>query len=371
MPDPLKTTPAPAAPEQGPALASAAPPQQNQPQVPAPQPSGLDAYDLGDTRIQIDDAVATVTGSAPAPPRDDKGRFTSSTVPPGTVEPELPPSSPQMSQYLIGLAKDMGFSDEEIKGSTPQQLERDIYVINRRLRSETKADARLELLDGGGRSPAGERTTTPQPATPAQEPEWYEYEEDDPEKPGIKIKRSMADELHPAIIKVLDRLHKQNKELSEQVKHLSAAEQGRQAEAFYSEIDRLFVSRPDIFGDKPAPQMKPEEPHFQKRGAIVRLMKTFEKGNMQERWDRAVKMTYGDAAPAKPAPAPTPPPTPPPQNGSRISQETWDKAGLAAPTHRNGASEPTGPERAAKNLAAKLREFEVADDEQADKDFRP
>lgn len=370
MPDPLTTVPAPAPTVQGSAPASAAPPPQNQPQVPAPQPSGLDAYDLGDTRIQIDDAVATVTGSAPAPtPRDPaSGRFTK----PDDSPPEIPAASPQMSQYLIGLAKDMGFSDEEIKGSTPQQLERDIYVINRRLRSETKADARLELLDGGGRSPAGERTTTPQPATPAQEPEWYEYEEDDPEKPGTKIRRSMAEEIHPAIVKMLDRLHKQNKELVETVKHLSAAEQGRQAEAFYSEIDRLFVSRPDIFGDKPAPQMKPEEPHFQKRGAIVRLMKTFEKGNMQERWDRAVKMVYGDAAPAKPAPAPTPPPTPPPQqNGSRISQETWDKAGLAAPTHRNGASEPTGVEKATKTLQAKLREFEVADDEQADKDFRP
>jgi hypothetical protein len=367
VPDPLTNSAAPAQPVQGPAPAPAVLPPQGSPPAPVSPPSGLADYDLGNTDITFEEPpVAAMQASAPPPlpPRDPQtGQFTKPAA------PEIPAASAQHSQYLINLAKDMGFTDYEIAQSPRETLERDIYVINRRLRAEARQEARADAVQSGGQSADGGAMP---PSAPVPEPEWDDEELDDGAGNKVKVK----DALHPSLTKIIGKLVKQNKELAEAIKHLSAAENNRQAETFYTAIDRLFISRPELFGDKTATQLKPDDPHMRKRAAIVRLMKTFDKGTMQERWQAAVRDLYGDSTPpASPAarpPAPAPSPAPAPQNGhSRITPEQWDAGSLAAPTHRNGAADPPGTEKATKALAAKLRELDATDDEAADANFRP
>ncbi len=334
-------------------------------ELPAAPNHRIDQYDLGDTGIFVD------TGSSPPPieptvedktprQRNELGQFLPvepSSVPPGTA-------AQKHSEYSVLQAKDLGFSDDEINSATPDQLAREIYLVTRKLRQETRTDTRADAIEGHGKPP-----TVPGGTPDQKEPDfdWGEGPEYDDGVATGKTVKYKDDMIAAPLVNVIKRQDKALAELKAQVSQLLGVEQSRQKEAFFTEIDQMFVSKPEIFGDKAGSQMKPDDPLFQKRGAIVLLMNAMKSGSAKERWNKAVKMVYGDAAP----PSQKPPQTPQAESASRITPEQWAGSALPRPTHRNGAPEPAGVDRAAKNMEAKLRELESTDDEAADKDFRP
>ncbi len=277
-----------------------------------------------DSPSQVNEQSAEV----PPPPadsraRDEAGRFV----------------KPTHDANLIELALDLGVPQEEIDASSPTELTRLVKLLNKqalRSRNATTEDARR-----------------PEPPAP-------EFDDDSPL--GIEGEEEIA----PQILKGMKA---QRKELRELRQHIQAGERQRQDESNTAYADRMFSEHgdPAKVGSGGVSALKANSPEQLLRLAAVdtaiRLAGQGATAAQQiAKLPEALKM-LGAVKGAAPVTDPT-------ALELQARREAWDQGGLRTPTHRKPREEPFGPKRAARAVAAHLRDKNGSVDE-TDEDSLP
>jgi len=226
-----------------------------------------------------------------APPRGPDGRFL-----PRDQAPEAPKPSPRFRR----IAVDLGFSDEEIDGSTPEVLE---AMVHERQRAILYRENR-------------------QPDSPVQTPPpVIDWGKDEDGKPMAEA------DIHPGVANAMKEMARQIADLRNL---LHQSNQARVNETVDQQVERFFTEANDArYGKGPVSHTSQE---YQRRMTIIqeairlagpkadikqRLAKLSEaKSNIESLWG-------------------TPAPTPPAPNTQTPEQKRWANAGLAMPTNRN------------------------------------
>jgi hypothetical protein len=325
-------------------------------------PKVEDPYDLGDTELHLRHETEPLVGEGPKAPestpteeplptepyRDKNGKLHDPVT--GAFLPEpVEPSPPSHPAWLAQQAADLGFDEEDLAQPTATLTKQ----VNRllRQRDQLRADQSTQRTLEEGR-------VKPQP--PAAEPadEYEQYKE----------------EVAPQILDLLRKQDAKIKALEALGQRLSSVEQfqeQRKHESRTQWIDRLVADdgREALFGKGPIAQLKPNSPELFRRQAVVDQARrmTGEKAEPKD-WipkiPEAIELLFG----AKPTAPPTPAPTASKQKktGQRITPEQWEAAALQPPSHRNGAAEPKGEQKAIAALDAKMREAGIHPDQHDD-----
>jgi hypothetical protein len=309
----------------------------------------LEQYDLGDSSFDPDlDAAPEPLRGAPQPGQAGSGESS-----PASAAPSLPPRDEQgrflprreASQRQLSIARNLGFSDEELQDVDADVLEERIVGATRALRSYQGENRSLGerqssagSLEGGETAEAG-----------AQEDEDVDIEE--------------RESIHDPILHTLDRYNRRLKALEAIVAQQQQSEQRRANETAVETADRVIFARyPHIYGAGTLKDIKAESrDHDRRRAVWARAQK--EQGTLEERFEKAHEYLYGGLGgeaeegepPARGRQAA------PRRNG--YTAEEWAEAGTAVPTQREGAKEPKGTRRAEKGVRDYLRRTGLSLDE--------
>jgi hypothetical protein len=237
----------------------------------------------------------------------------------------------------LALAGDLGLSEEEIRTTSPEALEQVVYHLQRQLLRERR-DKSIQ--------------TTVAEEQPATAPDSV------PSPDGLLgIDESQYD---AGLVGVLKAQATKIQELERRLGQVQGFQQARVRESLAEQCDRAFVKHKAVLGDGRGIDMTADDPHFLRRKAVLELVdKGPKKGSLPDRIDRAVEILFGQrAAPALGrggVSADERPQTPP----SPFEAE-WREGGLVRPTHRSGAGEPKGREKAEQAVATYLEQQRVA-----------
>lgn len=317
--------------------------EQAQQQQPAIDPAD---YDIDASRTDLQTPAAGT--EKPAQERNPDGTFKS---------PE--PEAPVHPGYLVELARDFGFTDDEINGMPTDLLGRNVQILRQReAQRQRTLSAEYQLQNP--------RVPQPAPAPPQPEPE-------------IDLGIDEA-EFGPEIVKVLKKVKgdsiKEARALREELAQVKAQQAQVQQTATANHLDAAFDLVGDefkhIYGVGSAGEIGQSDPDSVTR-RVSDIKALMAKGinpfamspkALAGKIKQYAAPLYKVTAPAKPVVDPyADAGVPTPTNGKtkpRISQEEWDNAGLAKPTSRKGAAEPDGTEKAIRNLEAKQRELGVS-----------
>ncbi len=302
-------------------------------------PSAADLYDLGDTSADpvLDSPVqseappvAPVAGEAeasasqrPTPPRGEGGRF---------VKPEDAP--PAHSRQTLRLARDLGISEEEIAGTSPEALDTAVYYANQALIRQGREMSRQAAMTGAQeRQPAVQQTEAPK--APPLAPDFNE------------------DDYDPGLMGVI-------KHLKQRLDRMEGLEAQRLGQDLTQQCDRAFARHASILGKGDYHAIKQGSPEMTRRAAVIALARSFEGADsVDAKIDRAVQILYGTAGAAAPAETATP------------QAEEWRRGGVARPTHRAPSAEPPGEQKAMRTAARILREAGGGDNGVDDYDAFP
>ncbi len=307
------------------------------------------AADLGDHEFDPELDTPLVPASPAKVPKDPKtGRFTKQVV----------ESAQQHSKSLSKLAKDYGFSDEEIAESSSEQLHErihDRHVERQRWQSD-RAEQRYIQNTPDGASVA--QTPVPQTSSAGQ-PQSGKVSDPSPESEPAFDRQQYDD----GLVKVLDYLLDKVKEVG--ILRLQVAQhhghiQGQIVRTATQQYDEAYARHPALFGTKSFDKLDKKSPEMLKRYAIHNLITSEafkgEKGTIQELVDKATGILFGTTEEEPPQT-----PIPRPRNG-RPTPEEWDSGGLARPTQRSSPPEPKGTRRAERAVSAKMRESGFTDE---------
>jgi hypothetical protein len=297
------------------------------------QDSLIEQYEVGDesvsvsTPVEISSATTTVETPAVLPPRDEAGRF---------VKPITPDQAhTSHTAYLVRIAKNLGFSDEEIQGIPPETLGLAVAKVQ-----ETKQAERREA--------SAERTQHEAAAQSRQSSGIP------PVPPQIDKFELPDEEYDDKLLGVLKRQDKELKALRAELQQLRNVEINRQNETLTQKLDRLFAGQPkERFGDGPGKKLDGKSPEMKRRMAVLREMETLGPGDIEDHFQKAVKTIYGDSKPVEANPI----------KELEERQEQFRNGGVARPTHRNGAPEPKGVSKATSSVAEVLKEMGAASSE--------
>ena len=293
--------------------------------TPAPagsaQPSLVAQYELGD------DAPA---GPAPAPAGESAAA--TAAAPPSEPIPAPAPSSgpprgpdgrfvPKASDLLVRQAKSLGLSDAEIAEADPADLRAAVQALS----SERLLAAHARAIEAAG--PARGQEPPPSPAAPPAD------------DLGLK-----DEDWHPDLLRVVRQLHRQNQELRAQVAEIGGWAQRQQQEAVHEQIDRWFAKNESRYGKGSRHDLGKDNPDLLRRKALLSLAEHMPPGALEQRLAQAEAILYPAA---KPEPKP---------QGPSPAELAWSQGALARPTHRSGAAEPRGTERAVAGVQSYLRE---------------
>jgi hypothetical protein len=324
--------------------------------IAAPAPKQAESvaasYDLAElereesTEGAADDGIAAVT-------------------PPSPAEPKAPPP-PKHAPHTLRMAADLGIPQADIDGASAEELGRLVYHLHRQVLTEARESRRQEAQNG-------RQNVQPAVVAPPQAPDGPDWGKDDNGKafteadyaPGVA-----------AVIKKSHALEKKVQDLEARLEALGSREQARERESAGDRIDRLFDSLGDEgakrFGKGTWRDFTEDSPEYQRRMAVLLLMDKDRRGSLEARFKRAHDTIYGgvvlpDGASAKGGKGaePTPPPTRPKRPDGTFKSDSelndderaWMNGGLARPTQRKGAPEPTGTKKAEKAVEAALKEM--------------
>jgi hypothetical protein len=277
---------------------------------------------------------------------DDAGVNTSTPAAPSTPTAAAPapkPAAPAHSAVSLHLAKQLGITDAEIADSTPKELDR----LVQRLHDQREELRREHVIAQAKTAPKpdaqGLRTTAEAPKPDEPVLAWGNDEDGNP------IKES---DIHPGLVSVFKAQAKELADLKKLVGQMVNREIGREQQTQAQKLDGLFGSNPDQFGDGSAEKVKTADPmKFQRRLALLAVMKALQSGTMEERFAEASEILYGKAAPAV-ATAPTasgsseakrttPPQDPEtgkfvkaPKAGAIHDADEWENGATELPTNR-------------------------------------
>lgn len=302
-------------------------------------------YELGDSELdpELDQHPAPTSPSREdETPRGPDGRFL-----PRAPEAPPEPAKPKHSPRLVRMAKDLGMAPEDIDALSADDLENEVYILQRELAAVVASNRANNYVKQPEDPLAPD--TKPRPANKDEQPK-DEFALDLPEF----VDADLANVLKSAFGAQAKRIA----ELENHVKHLYGAEIRRQHETRNQTIDRVFdeFADPATFGKGPGARMTADSPEFMRRRALLSVVQLMAKepGTLEDKMHKVRATLYPTQAKATATPAPEPEPAP--TNGSRITPEQWNEAALAQPTHRE-MREPKGERRAVKAVAAKMRDM--------------
>lgn len=290
------------------------------------------------------------------------------------VERESPPPAPVHSTRILRLAKHVGISEQEIAGMGREELIQEVQAAQME-HNQIAIERRM------GESLDHQRKPAPPPAAEVDHLGWQEeWEEDDDDNPGQKVKRRLPlegkDGLAKPLVNALRKLAKDNADLRKKVE---GGEKEKAARSQNQQIDDAFAALPKkylkLFGDKPIDELPKEQKSIRRRvwhtlqadpptenvgvkEAILQRVEEMYSALVQDETEEAgydTEPAPRRAAPREPAPAPRPPKPRSPETG-RYTQEEWDAGALLPTTQRKGAPEPKGRARAIQHVARLQRE---------------
>lgn len=283
-----------------------------------------------------------------AAPKEDRPRN-----PDGTFAKQEP-DAPTHPSYLIEAAKEAGFDDNEIASIPTDQLHAQVHRAQRAARlaqqQEREAFARIH---------GQERPQQPREQAPPPEP-------DD----NLVIDELEKEGYDPRLMKTMRKLIARNKELEtikSEIGNVAHRERERSVTTNTEKIEAAFESLgPDFhvyFGDGAASEMANGSPELRRRRMMLADAGiNFDKDSVQaikKKIKAAAEIAYGPVLNKKKPVEEVPDPyagvvKSSKTNGQRFTNEEWDAAAVARPTHRDNAELPLGDERAIRNLAKKM-----------------
>jgi hypothetical protein len=313
-----------------------------------------DPYDLGDTSLAGQYAEET-----PAQPRNPDGTFAKSSSAEGVTTAAPITTAPRHPSYLVEQARDFGWSDAEIDAMPTESLG---FAVTRMHKQQRQL--RDEM--------ATQRTlTNPPPQQPRQQ---QIPSPPPPDDFDVNLDEDIViPEIANAVKKVSAAAKKEINDLKERLARAEGREQERDNRELAEVLDGAFAALPPelrkFFGDKPGRDMtEADKKEWNRRLSILNQtglnFKQSSRGTINAKvlelatdiYGPAVQTAktaenpYGDVGVGSPGATNQKPAVP-----GRITQEQWDEAALAAPTHRSETVLPQGEELAKRNLAEKLR----------------
>lgn len=285
--------------------------------------------------------------SAPAPARDGP----TGPVRDGPTGPvrELPPrdeatgrfvSPAQHSPTLVRLAFDLGMSPEEIDSLDTASLQ----SVVRQAQAEQQAMRRSQTASGAveaGQARAAQARAD-QPAMPK----------------AAELGLDGELEWDPTLLGLLGSMKKELEESRKELAELRTHHARQQQQTARQELEGIFASKyANFMGPEPAPGTPPTDPAMAKRILLTQHMRNFYKdykGPIGKLVDDLMGSIFGQTAPGSGGSQHQTPPAPPSSRGP--TPEQWREAALARPTHRAGAAEPAGKEKAVQTVARFQRE---------------
>jgi hypothetical protein len=260
-------------------------------------------------------------GPAPAegPPRDPQtGRFTS----PGAGH----------SSTLVRLAFDLGLAPEEIDALDSRSLAKVVGDAQREQQAARRA-ATTEGALAGRQAPAG--------AAPAA-------------ASGGSAKELGLDaelEWDPSLVSLLGTLRSELASARAELAELKGHHVQQAQRTARQQVETVLArDYSDFMGPEPGPRATGKDAALAKRRALARYVSEELKddpGSLEERVVLAMEHLFGQKAPGNRAAAA--------RRGGPDEQQ-WREGALARPTHRAGAAEPPGREKAAASVARIMRE---------------
>lgn len=259
-------------------------------------------------------------------PRDEAGRFT---------KPEE--SAPKHPQGLVELARDFGFSDDEIGELSTSGL--------------SAAIRRVRAVQEATRSQFAQAELVTKPA-PIPEPEL---------DLGLN-----AEEYDEKVVNAFNKLKARDaetsralKELREELAQTRKANEDRDsretARLIDDAIEALGPDYESYFGKGSGYDLKDSDPQaYTRRIKFLRLLDVDPRRASGKQLMAAIKSEAEQLMP-KAKKAEENPYEQKPANGGPTRAQ-WDRGGTAIPTQRNGASEPKGAALARRNLEVTMRE---------------
>ena len=311
--------------------------------IPATKAKISDAYDLGDTdhNPEYDEVPAGEAEPAPAStqpsepageperPRGPDGRFLPADAAPLIKHPSS----------LIKMALDLGLSDDEIAGTSGDQLSQVVYHLNKQAMKLAGEYSQERALSTATDRVAGDRTVRTDPAVPPA-----------PEQDEFDAWATQAG-LYPELLSELQRLRSEVKELKTlkgEFNDIKTHHQAQQRETLTEQLDRAFSRHENVLGKGRRSEIKDGSPEHLKRMAVLGLVeKDSTKAPLQDKIDRVVKALYGE-----------------PQVPDVLQQrrEMYNGAGLAQPTQRLGGTEPKGDKKAMATAHRMMKEQGLLDE---------
>lgn len=308
------------------------------------QKSLIAAYELDDSSFnpELDQLPSKALTPPLAPAEPERQRNPDGTF----AKKESTPESPKHPRALVRLAKDLGMSDEDISQTDPDTLGETVYHLNAQ-RSNWSRDNQTQRYVG-----ASEPTPAPAPAAPAPGGNITTSPDD-----GLGIDESQYDS---ALMGVLKSQSKRIRQLEQYLGQVAGHIQAQAMEEQYSQVDLGFHDLGDtyqkLFGQGRGRDMSQGDRNMDRRMAVVNSLRANPPKKQMSIRDavkaRATEL-FGDLL-GSDSTRPTPEVTPAVPEDDFPTQ--WRNGGLAKPTERSGSPEPRGVVRAARAVAAKLRE---------------
>jgi hypothetical protein len=286
-----------------------------------------------------------------------------------------PPAAPvptAIPPMLARMAEDLGIDEDTIKTSSEAELKALVSYMARELRTDREARRREQIASTGRESPPD--PNLPQPAVPSRAGRDGAA---DPAPAAEEYTLALGEDealFDPRLLKGIRTalsLHGKVAKLEAMVGQIGGHIQAQVNETLGERVDRLFSSLPDShvahFGkDKGRRDLDRDSPEMIRRMAVLQLADGMKGGSFESRFKKAVEALYGATGHSAQSPSqPTPregrqlPPKGPDgrfvNRSEAAAVEQWNDSGLASPTDRNGGSEPQGPAKATKSVAALMR----------------
>lgn len=279
--------------------------------------------------------------------------------------PEAKPvEKPKHPAYLVKAAKNLQFSDKEIEEYSPSELKEAIQIVTM---TRTQDRKEQQVLQEVQRDAQTGRFVKQEQAAPAQEPEFSLKD--------LGVDLSDADDftqklftkaLKPLASKLAD-IDKLRADLEAKIGEINDREQQRVVNGQMDELDRLFVTREDIYGKGNRFKMVKGSPeHIKRQAAIASMSNLFkqEEGlTPEECFERVSDALFGKAKVAEPESEP--------EKKVAKPRHDFSQASTVQPTAKAHAAQPKGHNLAVQNLANRMKVPAITNGEPSEFDELP
>lgn len=224
------------------------------------------------------------------------------------------PEKPKHAKISLRLGKSVGLSDAEMDALSDEELADEIFARQQELIAERRVAAKAE-----------------KPAPKVEDefkPDWGDVDPED---------------IDPGIVKMMNKLAKQNHDLTKQLAQREMTEKQRSVQTLRQRIDAAFETAPEFFGKgKVGDRSKEAARRSAVVGQLARMQQLGEAtGDVEADFAAAVEAVGFDL----------------PKKTDRAKQaeiDAWNKGGIARPTARKPGDKPKGTDKAVETLDAAM-----------------